>query len=133
MSQKQQILVCQVSHTYLSNITYLFVKYHILSCQVSHTYLSCIGGKYSTVSISDNQRASRLDTEESNSISESNHAQLTHSLKIYGTVWLDSVAAEGITRTNNEFGRGHEAFVTGHTSKDGKVPCVFETFHSLPI
>jgi hypothetical protein len=52
---------------------------------------------------------------------------------MYGTVWLDSAAAEGMTRTNNDFGRGHEALVTGHTSKDGKVSRVFGTFHSLPI
>ena len=83
--------------------------------------------------ISDNQRTARLNKEASNSISESNHTQSTHSLKMYGTVWLDSAAAEGMTRTNNYFGSGHEALGTGRTSKDGKVFHVSETFHSLPI
>ena len=69
--------------------------------------------------ISDNQRTAGLNKEASNSISESNHAQSTHSLTMYGTVWLDSAAAEGMTRTNNDFGRGHEALVTGRTNKDG--------------
>ena len=68
-----------------------------------------------------------------NSISESNHAQSTHLLKMYGTVQLDSAAAEGMTRMNNDFGRGHEALVTGRTSNIGKVSHVFGTFHSLPI
>ena len=83
--------------------------------------------------ISDDQRTAGLKKEVSNSISESNHAQSTHSFKMYGTVWLDSAAAEGMTRMNNDFGRGHEALVTGRTSQDGKVSCVFGTFHSLPI
>jgi histone acetyltransferase (RNA polymerase elongator complex component) len=83
--------------------------------------------------ISDDQSTAGFNKETSNSISESNHTQSTHSLKMYGTVRLDSAAAEGMTRTNNDFGRGHEALVTGHTSKDGKVSRVFGTFHSLPI
>lgn len=52
---------------------------------------------------------------------------------MYGPVWLDSTAAEGMTRTNNDFRRGNEALVFGRTSKDGKVSCVFGTFHALPI
>ena len=52
---------------------------------------------------------------------------------MYGTVWLDSAAAEGMTRANNDFGRGREALVTGHTNKDGIVSRVFGTFHSLSI
>ena len=43
----------------------------------------------------------------------SNHAQSTHSPKMYGTVRLDAAAAEGMAKTNNDFGRGHEALVTG--------------------
>ena len=33
---------------------------------------------------------------------------MTQSLKTYGTIRLDSAAAEGHARTNNTFGRGHE-------------------------
>ena len=52
---------------------------------------------------------------------------------MYGTVWLDSTAAKGMTRKNNDFGRGNDPLVFGRTSKDGKVSRVFGTFHSLPI
>ncbi len=61
--------------------------------------------------ISDNQLTAGLNKEASNSISESNHTQSTHSLKMYGPVWLDSTAAEGMTRKNNDFRRGNEPLV----------------------
>jgi hypothetical protein len=74
---------------------------------------SSIGGKYSMATISDKQRAAGLNKEASYSISESKHTQSTHSPKMYGTVRLDAGAAEGMAKTNNDFGRGHEALVTG--------------------
>jgi hypothetical protein len=42
-----------------------------------------------------------------------NFALVTQSLKTYGTIHLDSAAAEGQTRTNNDndFGRGHDQLI----------------------
>lgn len=51
-----------------------------------------------------------------NNISESAHASSTHSLTIYGTIWLDSAAAEGQTCLNNHFGQDHKSFVCSNDS-----------------
>ena len=45
-----------------------------------------------------------MNKDASNSISESNHASSTHSLKTSGTIQIDSAAGEGQTRANNDFG-----------------------------
>jgi hypothetical protein len=77
----------------------------------THHYLSSAGGMYSVENISEEQRQSAFGIEASNSIAESVHASATHSLKLYGTVRLDSAAAEGQTRSNNDFGRCYDTFV----------------------
>jgi hypothetical protein len=78
-------------------------------------------------------RIACLHKEASNSIAESNHASSTHSLKTSGTIWLDSAAGEGQTRPNNDFGWGHNAFVSGRSSKNGRFERTFGCFHSLSI
>ena len=79
--------------------------------KATHNYLSSIDGKLSLKVISEEQRLEGMRKEASNSISESNFASATQSLKTCGTIRLDSAAAEGQTRTNNDFGRCHERFV----------------------
>ena len=80
-------------------------------------YLPSINGKYSLGVISEDQRQAGLGKEAANSISESNFASATQSLKTYGTIQLDSAAAEGQTRTNNDF--GHTGFINGNDDECG--------------
>jgi hypothetical protein len=77
----------------------------------THHHLDSAGGKYSLSKILEEERKSGFGIEASNSIAESVHASSTHSLKIYGTIRLDSAAAEGQTRSNNDFGRCYHKFV----------------------
>ena len=48
-----------------------------------------------------------------NSTSESLYASSTHGLKVWSTIRLDHCAAEGQTRSNNNFGRQHLSLVSG--------------------
>ena len=73
-----------------------------------------------------------MNKDTSNSISKSNHAASTHSLKTSGTICIDSAAGEGQTCANNDFGQGNEAMITSRAGRGGKLECVFGTFHSLP-
>jgi hypothetical protein len=86
--------------------------------KVTSGYLSSIAGKHSLAVISEEQRKAGFGKEASNSISESNFASATHSLKVYGTIRLDSAAAEGLARTNHAFDRGHEQFINTKSKKD---------------
>jgi hypothetical protein len=95
----------------------VFLKEFRDTTKATHHYLSSIGGKYSTATITEDQRKASMGIEASNSIAESVHASSTHSLKLYGTIRIDSAAAEGQSRANNDFGRGHEAFVTSQKKK----------------
>ena len=79
--------------------------------KATHNYLSSIRGKYSIAVISGDDRKASLGKEASNSIAESIHAASTYSLKTYGTIRLDSASGEGQAQANNDFGRGHNAFV----------------------
>ena len=93
--------------------------------KATHNYLSSIHGKYSKAVISEEQRHAGKGKEASTSIVESNFASATQSLKTYGTIRLDSAAAEGQTRTNNDFGRGHEQLINikkSGTSESGIKP-----------
>jgi hypothetical protein len=78
------------------------------TAKATHNYLSSISGKYSLSVITEEERQVGFRKEASNSISESNFASATQSLKTYGTIRLDSAAAEGHACTNNTFGRSHE-------------------------
>jgi hypothetical protein len=86
--------------------------------KATHNYLSSIRGKYSIAVISEDDRLASVGKEASNSIVESIHAASTYSLKTYGTIRLDSASGEGQARANNDFGRGHNAFVNhGNSNK----------------
>lgn len=95
--------------------------------------LSSIGGVRSATEVSEEDRKAAFGAEASTSISESVHASSTVGLKIAGTIRLDSVTAEGQTRMNNDFGRGHEALVTGKSAKSGELKQSLGTFHVLPV
>jgi hypothetical protein len=73
-----------------------------------------------------------LNKDASNSISKSNHALSTHSLKTSGTIRNDVVFAEGQKHANNNFGCRHEAIITGQAGRGGKLECIFGTIHSVP-
>ena len=77
----------------------------------THHYLASAGVIYSLENISEEEHKSGYGIESSNSIAESVHASATHSLKIYGNIRLDSAAAEGQTRSNNDFGRCYDKLV----------------------
>ena len=57
-------------------------------------YLSSIQGMRSCAKISEEVRKAGLNQSASNSISESNHAGLTRSIEMYGTIRLDNAATE---------------------------------------
>jgi hypothetical protein len=101
--------------------------------KATHNYLSSIGGKYSQAEISDQNRAAELNKEASNSISESNHAATTQSLKTFGSIRLDSAAAEGQTRMKNDFGRDHDAFVRRSKTTSPPNQRKMGMFHQLPV
>ena len=66
------------------------------------------------------------------SISESVHASSTVGLGIAGTIRLDHITAEAQTRSNNDFGCGHEQLVKGSTKSEDMNDRVFGIFHQLP-
>ena len=67
----------------------------------------------------------------SNSVSEANHASSTVGLKLSGTIRLDHVCAEGQTRHNNDFGRGHEVLVKADSRQNGNVNGIIGTYTTL--
>ena len=58
--------------------------------------------------VTDEDKVASQGKDATTSISESVHASSTVGLGITGTICLDHVTAEGQTRSNNDFGRGHE-------------------------
>ena len=66
-----------------------------------------------------------LNKDASNGISESNHAFSTHFLKASGKKWLNYAAGERLMHANNDFGCGHDAMVTGRSSKMEKLEHMF--------
>jgi hypothetical protein len=83
---------------------------------------------HSAARVTTKDRIACLHKEASNSIAESNHASSTHSLKTSRTIRLDSAAGEGQTRANNDFGQGHNAFVSGRSSKNGNWSAPMDAF-----
>jgi hypothetical protein len=71
-------------------------------------YLSSISGIRSWAMVSDEDKLASQGKDATTSISESVHASSTVGLGIAGTICLDHVTAEGQTRSNNDFGCGHE-------------------------
>ena len=76
--------------------------------KATSAYLSAIQGRKSMGKVSDKERLISVGLDATNSISESLHASTTHGLKMYGTIRMDHSAAEGQSRSNNDFGRGTE-------------------------
>ena len=60
------------------------------------------------------------------------HASSTVGLKVGGTIHLDHCAAEGQTRSNNDFGRRHASLVTGSKLNNEKVHKPIGVFHLIP-
>lgn len=69
------------------------------------------GRKISISEITEEDDQAGMGKDASDSISESSHTSLTHSLNFFGTIQLDSAAREGQTCANNDFGCDHGAFV----------------------
>jgi len=83
--------------------------------------------------LTEDDRKRGLNKEASNSISESNHASSSYDLYLSKTIRLDHAAAVGQSRANNDFGRGHEALVTGRSAVGGKREREYGAFHTMPI
>ena len=94
-------------------------------------YLSSCDGRYSKKNITENDRQETMGIMSHNSISESNHAAATFSLKTGGTIRINHSCAEDQTRMNKDFNRGHMAMVTGKVSTSGTVDLVQGTYHHL--
>ena len=95
-------------------------------------YLSSISGIGSWAMVTDEDKVASQSKDSTTSISESVHASSTVGLGIAGTIRLDHVTAEGQTRSNNDFGRGHERLVRGSNKSEDVNDRVFGTFHQLP-
>ncbi len=95
--------------------------------------LSSLDGVRSCSKISEEDRVATLKTQASTSISESVHASSTVGLKMWGTIHLDSVTAEGQTRANNDFGRDHRFIISKKKSNNSEKICRLGTFHLMPI
>ena len=94
-------------------------------------YLSSISGPKSWCNTSDETKSKSLNVSASNSVSEANHASSTVGLKLSGTVRLDHVCAEGQTRHNNDFGRGHKVLVKAGSRQNGNVNGNIGTYTTL--
>jgi hypothetical protein len=94
-------------------------------------YLSSISRPKSWCSASDETKSMFLNVSASNSVSEANHASYTVGLKLSGTIRLDHVCAEGQTRHNNDFGRGHEVLVKAGGRQNGNVNGNIGTYTTL--
>lgn len=107
-----------------------FLKEFRDTTKATHNYLSSIDGKFSLKSISDDTRKAGLGKEASNSTSESDFASAKQAVKDYGTLRLDSAAAAGQTRTNDDFGRCHDLLI--NISKKEGMDAKRGTLFDLP-
>ena len=62
--------------------------------------------------VSEEDRQIQLGRSANNSISKSCHASATEGLQQFGMIRLDYSGATGQCRVNNDFGRGHKAYVS---------------------
>ena len=95
-------------------------------------YLSSISRIRSWAMVSEEEKVASWSKDATTSISESVHASATVGLGIAGTIRLDHVTAEGQTRFNNDFGRGHDALVKRSSKSDSVKERVLGSFHKLP-
>lgn len=100
--------------------------------KATSSYLSSIDGIMSMKCTSKEDRIACRGKDASNSIAESLHAQSTVGLRTCGTARLDYMAAEGQTRSNNDFGRCPELYVTGKSAKSKTIEYILGTFHTWP-
>ena len=107
-----------------------FLKEFRDTSKATHNYLSSIDGQFSLKVISDDMKKAGLGKEASNSTSESDFASAKQAIKDYGTLRLDSAAAAGQTRTNDDFGRCHNLYIN-IMKKDG-MNARPGTLHALP-
>ena len=114
--QQTYNLTCQLA---CEAATVFLIEFHNPT-KITSKYLSSISGPKSWCNASDHTKSMSLNVLASNSVSEANHASSTVGLKLSGTICLDHVCAEGQTRHNNSFGRGHEVLVTRAGSYQNK-------------
>jgi len=94
-------------------------------------YLSEIKGEKSVLKIKSAEKRAGIGVDASNSVSESLHSTSMLGLEVYGsTLRMDHSAAEGQTRTNNDFGRMWKKYVKGKKSLNSKME-VLGAFHKL--
>jgi hypothetical protein len=94
-------------------------------------YLSSISGHKSWCNAYDETKSMLLNVSASNSVLEANHAPSTVGLKLSGTIHLDHVCAEGQTRHNNNFGRGHEVLVKAGSCQNNSANGNIGTYTTL--
>ncbi len=95
-------------------------------------YLSAADGKYSMRNQSEARVAASTQLCGTNDPSEGGHAASTAALKTSGTIRLDHAGAEGQSRANNDFGRGHEQLIDRRKKDDSDSNNnVLGTFHEL--
>jgi hypothetical protein len=82
--------------------------------------------------VSDEDKLAPQGIDATTSISESVHASSTVGLGIAGTIHPDHITAEGQTRSNNNFGCGHERLVRRSNKSEDMNDRVFGTLHQLP-
>ncbi len=83
--------------------------------------------------VSDKDKLASQGKDATTSILKSMHASSTVGLGIAGTIHLDHITAEGQeTRSNNNFGCGHEQLVRRSNKSEDMNDRVFGTFHELP-
>jgi len=80
----------------------------------------------------DDELKAGVGVDASNSVSESLHLSSMLGIEHYGTICIDHSAAEGQTRSNNDFGRGHRDLVTGKRTKNKVGYITIGSFHELP-
>ena len=95
-------------------------------------YLSAADGKYSMRNQSEARVAASNQLCGTNDPSEGAHAASTAALKTSGTIRLDHAGAEGQSRANNDFGRGHERLIDRRKKDDNESNNnVLGAFHTL--
>ena len=96
------------------------------------TYVSDIKEAKSMKKVSNYERVVYRGIDARNIISESLHASSTVGLKVRGNIRLDHCAAEGKTRSNNDFGWRQASLVTDRKWKNDQVDKPIGVFNLIP-
>jgi hypothetical protein len=96
-------------------------------------YLSECDGRFSWSKLTAGEKNATIGNRATNDPSESEFATFTEVLTTGGRIGLDLASGIGQTRSNNDFGRGQEEYITGRRSK--KAPSVNSVglFHDLSV